>query len=417
MAHPSSIGSRLSVAYITACAPFGKRETFIIEEMLALVKSGVDLTIVPRNPPKEVFHKEAEPLLPLTINLPLLNWTILTHFLKTPIKRPRVWALSRTILAHSRNLKIALKNLAVLPKAVFLAALLKNKGISHIHSHWGSTTATIGWIIAKLTGIPYSITLHRWDINENNLLEIKVASAAFVRCIAEDGRRDLLALIGERHQDKVKVIHMGVNLQASAPSPQPSAHSQFVIACPGDFIPKKGQRFLIEAIGILKSQGRGNIHCLLIGEGPMERKLRRQVAQLGLENSITFLGFLPHSELLAMLKKGAIAAVVMPSIVTDDGEKEGIPVALMEAMAFGVPVIATNTGGIPELLSRDSGILVPEKSAEALATAILRLITDTAGARRLAAQGRKMVEEEFEIGKIANTLLQWFKTQNHFSYL
>ncbi|MEO0071332.1 MAG: glycosyltransferase [candidate division WOR-3 bacterium] len=409
MATPSSIGGRLSVAYITACAPFGKRETFIIEEMLALLNLGVDLTIVPRNPPPKVFHKEAETLLPLTINLPLLNWEILTYFLKSITKDPLISKLIRINFSHSRNLKIALKNLAVFPKAVFLAALLKKKGINHIHTHWGSTTATIGWIIAKLTHIPYSITLHRWDINENNLLEVKVASSAFVRCIAEDGRRDLLALISEKYQEKVKVIHIGVNLQPTAQSREQEADRRFVIACPGDFIPKKGQKFLIEAIGILKSQGWGNIHCLLIGEGPMEKELRRQVAKLGLENSITFVRFLPHSELMAMLKKGAIDAVIMPSIVTPDGDKEGIPVTLMEAMAFGVPVISTKTGGIMELVSQGSGILVPEKSAEALVGAILRLITDPPESRRLSDEGRKRIAEEFEIGKIANTLLQWFR--------
>lgn len=397
----------MRIAYITAYAPFGKRETFILEEMLALVELGVDLTIVPRNPPNEVFHKEGEPLLPRTIRLPLLNWRILAYFLKALVKKPRVWSLIFIASRYSRNLKIGLKNLAIFPKAVFLAELLKKKRINHIHSHWGSTTATIGWVVSQLTDIPYSITLHRWDINENNLLEVKVASAAFVRCIAEDGRRDLLALIGEGYKDKVQVMHMGVRLPEESQISKPQTQKgKFVLASLGDFIPKKGQKFLIEAISLLVKRGVENILCLLIGDGPLEKKLRHKVDQLGLEKIVVFTGRLPHSELLAMWEKGAIDAVVMPSITAPDGDKEGIPVALMEAMAHRIPVIATDTGGIPELLSPETGILVPEKSPEALATAILRLMNDEGLGNRLSQNGFKRIEAKFELGKIVQSLLQ-----------
>ncbi len=404
----------MKLAYITAHTPFGKKETFILQEMLALLELGVDLLIVPRNPPREVFHIEGEKLLNRTIGLPLLNWQIFAHFLKNIFLRHYLWLIITTIFHHSRSLKIALKNLTVLPKAVFIADLLGKMGVAHIHAHWGSTTATLGWIVSRLTKIPWSMTLHRLDITENNLLKLKVQCASFVRCISEDGRKDLLQIIGREYEDKVKVVHMGVRVKEAEEKVKERktiSPSAFLIACPGDFVPKKGQRFLITACNLLVKSGVNNIRCLLIGDGPMEIELRQQVAQMGLSEIVTFTGRLPHSELLEIYEKGEVALVVLPSVVTSKGDKEGIPVSLMEAMAYKIPVISTNTGGIYELLSDGAGLMVAEKSPEQLAEAILRVMSDERVRKALSEKGFMRVKEEFEIGKIAKSLLQLIKTK------
>lgn len=399
----------MKIAYVTAHAPFGRGETFVLEEMLTVVELGVELVVVPRNPPKEVFHDLARKLLGRAIWLPLFNWRIFLSFLKAVALNPRLWWILSSILRHSRTLKILVKNLAVAPKAVFIAGLLRQARTEHIHAHWGSTTATVAWIASELTGIPWSVTFHRWDIAENNLLKLKVERAAFVRCISEDGRREVLRIVGESYRDKVKVLHMGVRLPETSLPQFCSSRPDFVFACPANFVPKKGHRFLIEACALLLEIGIRDFRCLFIGDGPLEAEIRQQIAQLGLEEVVNLVGRLPHGELLRMYERGKVDAVVLPSIVTHDGEREGIPVALMEAMAYGIPVVSTNTGGIPELLSDGAGIMVEEKNSRQLADALEKLMSDDRLARDIGERGYQKVYAKFSLYKNVERLLQMIR--------
>jgi len=395
----------MKVAYITAHTPYGHGETFVLEEMLMMAELGVDLIIVPRNPPKEVFHQDAQKLLGRTVWLPLLNWQILWEFLKAILLRPRLWRILWAVVRNSRSLKILVKNLAVLPKAVFIAKIFQQEGVEHIHAHWGSTTATMAWAISEITRIPWSFTLHRWDIAENNMLTLKIERSVFARCISEDGRNELLRMIGKDHSGKVKVLHLGVHIPEILPDMPQETHQEFVIACPANFVPKKGHRFLIEACALLLEAGVENIRCLLIGDGPLVAEIRDQVRQLRLEKVVHFMGRLPHRDLLAMYRRGEVDAVVLPSIVTPDGEKEGIPVALMEAMAYGIPVISTQTGGIPELLGEGAGIIVPPASSRALAEAIQQLMGIEKLRKEYAQKGYMKVKTEFNIKVNAQKLI------------
>lgn len=369
-------GDQMKIAYITAHTPYGKGETFVLEEMLAVLEVGADLLIIPRNPPKEVFHAKAKELLDRTLWLPLLNWQILSCFLLALVTRPQLWRLIWIILSESRNAKIALKNLAILPKATYVANILKREGVEHIHAHWGSTTATMAWAISELTGIPYSVTLHRWDIAENNMLRTKAESAAFLRFISEDGRDEALRLVSAKYQEKFKVIHMGVRIPSRRHDTNRQVARPFTIACPANLVAVKGHRYLIEACRLLVEKGISNLRCLIIGDGPLEAQIRQQITEAGLEKFIKLLGRVPHEVLMGMYERGEIDAVVLPSIITEDGEKEGIPVALTEAMAYGIPVVSTTIGGIPELLDGGAGLLVPPASSETLAEAIMQLIND-----------------------------------------
>lgn len=396
----------MKVVYITAHTPYGRGETFVLEEMLAMVELGVDLVIIPRNPPKEIFHKKVQRLLDNTLWLPLLNTEIVLTFLKEFFLRPRIWQVVWSMLRHSRSPKILIKNLAVLPKSVFVAKRLVREKVEHIHAHWGSTTSTMAWIVSELTGIPWSMTLHRWDIAENNMLRLKVERAAFVRCISQDGHREVLQIVGDGYSDKVKVLYMGVRMPDSSFLQPLSQRSHFVVACPANLVPKKGHKFLIEACKLLREKGIHNFHCLIIGDGPLEAEIRQQIVELGLEAFVKLVGRLPHEELLEMYRKGEVDTVVLPSIVTEDGEKEGIPVALMEAMAYGIPVISTETGGISELIGDDAGIVVKEKDAQQLADALERLIRDSKLRMEIGEKGYQKVCEEFNLKKNTEALLK-----------
>lgn len=396
----------MKLAYITAHSPFGRGETFVLEEMVAMRELGAKLVTIPRNPPKEAFHEDAQKLMDRTIWLPLFNEKIVSCFLISAALEPRVWKILSEIFRHSRTLKILAKNLVVVPKAVYIAELLRQNGIEHIHVHWGSTTSTMAWIASELTNIPWSMTLHRWDIAENNLLKLKVDRATFARCISEDGRSEMLRIIGEGFQEKLKLHHMGVWLPEQPSLQHFSMRNDFVIACPANFVPVKGHRFLIDACGLLVRRGFINIRCLIIGDGILNAEIQRQIRQLGLEKVILLLGRMQHGKLLRMYAESEVDAVVLPSVVMDDGGREGIPVALMEAMAYGIPVISTITGGIPELLKGGAGLLVPPGSPEDLAEAIAKLINDEDLGSNLARKGRERISEEFDLRKNTAILLE-----------
>lgn len=400
----------MKIAYITAHAPFGQGEAFIIEEMLALLEAGADLIIIPRNPPKEVFHGEAYRLLANTIWLPLLDLRMLTTFVKALLLQPCIWRVIGQILRYSRSFKMMAKNLAVLPKATFVARLLERERAEHIHAHWGSTTSTMAWVISELTGIPWSMTLHRWDIAENNLLKLKIAKAVFTRCISEDGRMETLKIVGEEFDARVKVLHIGVKVPSRKFFGAQKTHPEFIIACPANLVPKKGHRFLVQACALLIKAGIRNFRCLIIGDGPLQKEIKTQIAQHGLSEIVHMVGRLPHEAIIQMYEKGEVDAVVLPSIITEDGEREGIPVTLMEAMAYSIPVISTGTGGIPELICEDAGILVQHSSAESLAQAIRKLLEDESLRAKLASKGRERIEREFNLDVNVRVLLDYMNS-------
>lgn len=394
----------MTIAYITAHTPFGRGETFILEELLALAELGADLVIVPRNPPKEIFHAEASRLLSVTARVPLLDRRIVLNFLGILFREPLLGRLLREIAKHSRSLLVLIKNLIVVPKSVFVAGLLKEKRVKHIHAHWGSTTSTMAWIISELLGVPWSLTVHRWDISENNMLELKIDRSTFTRCISEGGRRAVLDIVGNKMQNKIHVLHTGVKCILEPPIGHHYSSPVFTIACPANLVPKKGHQFLVEACRLLCERGNDRFRCLIIGQGPLLSKIGQQVNHAGLRDHVVFTGQLPHNVLIDLYRRGEVNAVVLPSITTFKGEKEGIPVALMEAMSFGIPVVSTDTGEISELLSDGAGTLVAEKDALQIAVVLERLIEDKNLVEMLSKKGYQRVITEFNLAGIVQKL-------------
>ncbi|HPU44344.1 MAG TPA: glycosyltransferase family 4 protein [Dictyoglomaceae bacterium] len=376
--------------------------------MLALKEQGVDLLIAPRNPTKEIFHKDGYLLKESTIWLPLINIKMFLIFFLYLILKPRLWIVIWKIFRNSRNFRMLIKNLVVLPKSIYLLKFLKGKDIQHIHAHWGSTTATMAYIISQLTGISWSFTLHRWDIRENNMLKEKVNTAKFVRCISKHGRDELFSIIGNRFKEKIRVIHMGVKV--------PKEIKEYLIdgdfltiVTPANLVETKGHKYLIEACSILIKKGIKNLRVIFYGEGPLRRELEDLIKEKNLENYIEMPGVIPYENLLEIYRNRKVNIVILPSVITEDYEFEGIPVALMEAMAYGIPIISTNTGGIPELIGDGSGIMVEEKNAEAIVDALERLIKDKDYRYEIGRKGRLKVEKEFDIEKNVKALIELIK--------
>jgi glycosyltransferase involved in cell wall biosynthesis len=399
----------MKIAYITAQVPYGRGETFIIGEMLAIKEAKVDLLIIPRSPTKKVFHKEAKNLLPNTIWLPLINLKIVYIFLISLFAKPRLWKILLSVVRNSRTLKILVKNLIVIPKGVFIANLLWEKRVNHIHAHWGSTTATMAWIVSKLTGIPWSFTLHRWDIKESNMLRKKIKSAKFSRCISENGKNELLEIIGTDFKNKIKVIHMGVKITINVDKVNNDEKKYFRIITPANLLAVKGHKYLIEACSILVKEGMKNFECIFYGKGLMRSELKELIKKKLLNNYIKMLEMIPHEKLMGIYKSKKVDIVILPSVKTKNGEHEGIPVALMEAMAYSIPVISTNTGGIPELLSDKAGVIVEERNSQQLAVAIKKFIKNKNFREKIGRQGYERVCKEFNTQKNTKKLVDIFK--------
>ncbi len=408
-----TISQNHKIDYITVKAPFGKKETFVIAEMLALKELGVDLLIIPRDRTNKLFHKRAQSLLNNTLIIPWFNFQIAKEFLKYLVKTPiSFFKIINHITLKTRSIRIAIKNLTILPKSLFLSKIFRDESIVHIHAHWGSTTSTMAYVISKITKIPWSFTLYRWDIDEDNMVKEKVKSALFARTIDERGREEIISKIKDITLiKKISVIHMGVDIPEINESPD-NGPQIFTFLCPANLVLKKGHKYLFKACKILSDNGL-KYKCLIAGSGPLEDELKNMIRYLKLNNYISFLGHLPNERLLGLYNSGRVNAVVLASIVTEDGEKEGIPVALMEAMSYGIPVISTNTGGISELISNGNGILVDEKDPESIATAIVKLMKDKTYYNLIRERGRKKIEREFNLSIISKKLLRLFLECNH----
>lgn len=395
----------MKLLYITAQTPWGRGETFILEEMLEVKKQGIDLLVIPRNPTKEIFNKEADGLLENSIWLPLFDFKIIKFFLRQLFTRVDIWKILGSLIIYSNSPRTLIKNLAVFPKAVFVSGVIKEKKIEHMHAHWGSTTSTMAFIISRISGISWSLTLHRWDIKENNMLEQKIKSAKFARCISDHGKKELLGIVGKSLNGKIKVIYMGASVPALNEELKENK-DLFVIALPANLVEKKGHKYLIEAGEILVKKGIINFKCVFYGDGPLKERLKGVIAEKNLGDYMKICGIMPHGRLLELYQYRKIDLVVLPSIVTKEGELEGIPVALMEAMAYGIPVISTATGGIPELLSNGAGIIIEEKSVEQLSAAILEIMNSIDLRKELSVNGHKKSFELFNIKNNVKSLIR-----------
>lgn len=394
------------VIYVTARLPYGVGEPFIVTEIAALERRGCDVAVVPVLPKGAIVHGDALDLVSKASSVSLVSGGVLRAAVAETARAPAAVARAVLSLRASRSPRILLKNLAVVPKSLWLARQARRLDVDHLHAHWAGTSATVAMLAGELAGIPWSLTAHRWDIPEDNLLRLKASRACFVRAISEHGADELRGLVGDAAWSPW-VLHMGVPLPPAPESHVAPAPPLRVLAA-AKLVEKKGHVHLIDAVRRLKERG-VPVRVDLAGDGPLGPSLRSRVAALDLGDEIVFLGSVPHDELVRGMTDGRWHAAVLPSVVTPSGELEGIPVSLIEALACGLPAVGTEAGGTPELLGGGAGILVPPADPEAIAEALARLAEDPALRAKLAEEGRKRVEQEFSADRVAAALHERFR--------
>ncbi len=395
----------MRIVYVTQRLPFGKGEAFVVPEIEALLARGHELLIVPRLSAEPVVHDDVSAILTRTRVLPRALG-IAGALVRALVHRPRrtlgaFWRLRRT-----RPRRRAFSNTIATAQGIWVASLARAWGADHIHAHWAHLTATMAMGASAVGDIPWSFTAHRYDVVLNNLLADKLHSARFGRFIAREMLDRARSLVGPDAIARATMLHMGVPLPP-APSGEPPARSAPVVLCPGRLVPVKGQRYLLDAAASLKGRG-VSFQILLAGDGPDDEAIARRIAELGLGERVRRLGMVPHVELLRLYRERAVDCVALPSLDLGEGVHEGISVALIEAMAHGVPVISTPTGGLTELLEGGAGMMVPPADAGALADALERLLTSPRLREELGQAGRRRIEEEFDVTRVADELARRF---------
>lgn len=375
-------------------------ETFILREMIELQRLGWDIRIYPLILQRQnVQHGDVDRLWKQTTYIPFFSFEVLVANLKMFFTSPGKYcvALVKSLGGNLSSPKFFLRTLALFPKAAALSQQLQKDGVTHLHVHYATHPAMVAWIIHQLTGISYSVTAHAHDIYVNHaMLAAKLHDAAFVVTISEFNRRYLENLLGKWISPKIHIIRCGIRPENySLIETESEDKKRFRIISIGSLQPYKGHKYLVDACEILRGRGIP-VHCVIVGGGELKSDLYRQITSYCLEDSVKLLG--PQPQELVSNYLAEADCFVQPSIITPSGKMEGLPVALMEALACNLPVVATNISGIPELVrSGETGLLVEPEDSLALADALENIYRDPAKARRMATHGRDLVLDEFNL--------------------
>lgn len=280
-----------------------------------------------------------------------------------------------------------------LAEAFLLGEWMEQRDLDHMHAHFGGPTALVALFIADAYKKTFSFTIHGPDEYMDLVdyrLRHKAQAAKFVVTISEFGRANLLGLLGMEARNHIHAIHLGVSPRNFAPVAHKQAASAPVhLVCVGRLVREKAQDVLLEALARLVRRG-VDARLTLVGDGARAEKFRRLATHLGLDQPVTFTGALSQPKTMEVLRSADI--FVLPSFA------EGIPVALMEAMAMEIPCVSTSVTGIPELITSGvDGVLVPPGDVDALASALEELIGDPAARERLGQAGRRKVAREFNL--------------------
>ncbi len=400
--------SSVTIAYLMSRFP-KLTETFVLYEMLELRRLNFRVLVLPlRLEQERAAHPETQEVDEDIFPAPLFSWGTLAINLKWLVLHPLRYlgTLLRAMAGTTGNLKFFAGALFYFPKAVVFADTAKRLGVSHIHAHFVSHPAMAAWVINRLVGISYSFTAHGTDLHVcQHMLREKARHAAFAVTVSDYNRRFVAEHCGEQTAQKFEVLRCGTDLSAFAPRTEPkSGNDPLQILCIASFREVKGHRILIDACALLRERG-VEFHCRLIGYGPEESAIVRQIQTLGLAEQVLVEGAKTRPEVVAALNEADL--LVLSSIQTRSGSREGIPVALMEGMACGLPVVASRLSGIPELVEEGvSGLLFTPGSADEAADAIERLANDPALRTQMGRAARERVETSYDLVKNAHALAE-----------
>lgn len=382
----------MKIAYLVSRYP-AVSHTFILHEIEALRAIGVDIATfsVRKAQPQDILGPEAQREARQTRHLvPAAIFSYLRAAIWACATRPFLFlsTLWYAIGRYDISVRERLMWFFYFSEAVQLAHWLVRERFNHLHCHLGNNGSNTALLAARLARLPFSLTLHGMDMEQPERFRLadKAAAADFIVCISEYGRGYVMRKTAPEHWSRIHVIHCGLEFARFPPLP-PDYTGANRLLCVARLSPEKGHRVLLAALAQLQDENL-DFTCTLVGDGPLRAALEHEVRNRGLAPRVSFLGALPSDETRAQYAAHDIC--VLASFI------EGIPMVLMEALAHARPVVATQVGGIVELVHPpDNGILVPPGNAAELARALRHLLAHPDEARRMGRSGFDYVRAHF----------------------
>jgi glycosyltransferase involved in cell wall biosynthesis len=392
-------------------------ETFVVNEILAHEAAGLEIEIFALRPPAETHFQNiiSQVRAPVHyIRKPIQGRVSESLNSLAPTAASYFWAelqeASKVIPGFWAKLAVAQgEQASSVYQAAWLAREVRLKGITHLHAHFGTVATSVARLASHFAGIPYTFTAHAKDIFHESVeaedMRRKLSDAANVITVSDYNLEYLQQTYGDAAA-RVQRIYNGLDLgQLAYKSP---LHRPPQIISVGRLIEKKGVPILIDACAILANRG-CQFNCQIIGSGSLEAELRQQIQQLGVQSIVEIIGPRPQNEVFEQVQKAAVFAA--PYVIGKDGNRDGLPTVLLEAMALGTPCVSTDVTGIPEVVrDEETGLMVPQHDPKALADALERLLTEPTLRVRLATQARQLIESEFDIHKNTASVRTLFHT-------
>lgn len=377
-------------------------ETFIVNEILAHEAAGQPIEIfalrdVQETHFQDILGRVRAPVtrVPDRFSGPDALWSLITA---TGARLPNGWrAMSQMRGMDGRDVA----------QGCCIALACAERDIGHLHAHFGTVSTSVARLAAALAGISYSFTAHAKDIyydyEEPQHLDLKIRDASCVVTVSDYN----VAYIRDRfgaQAGKVRRIYNGLDLDRFGYAP-PRDGARDILAV-GRLVEKKGFHILIEAIRLLRADGR-DVSCRIVGHGEEHENLALQIEGADLSDTVRLVGPLSQADVMREMRSAALMAC--PCVVGADGNRDGLPTVLLEAMALGLPCVSTDVTGIPELVrDRKTGLIAAEGDPEALAASMAELLDDADLRHRLSREGRALIEQEFDVARNAAALREVF---------
>jgi colanic acid/amylovoran biosynthesis glycosyltransferase len=400
------------------------RQTFIRREVRALKKSGVAITVIAHGSDDAVLLGEDAKSFQEITQYPFpMNQTLLSKYHRMLFRKNPLAYLNLLVFIMSRRYgphKSLRQDADVFTAAVYLAGLLKEADINHVHSPWADYCAFIALLASKLLGVPFSVQVRAHDLHRTSypyrfaLREI-FENAEFIITNSRYNRPYISSFLTRRRTPRIYTIYNGVNLSELDPGEREWKSGDVTqILCVAALIEPKGLVYLLEACALLRERG-SPVTCEIIG-GPEEPlytnyliTLKKTHRRLGLQDCVVFRGPQPFARVLEAYRTADV--FILPCVEAQDGHRDITPNALIEAMAMKLPVVSTTITAIPEIVQDGvSGLLVRPRDAHALADAIQKLIGDPLLRRELGESARMRIEERFDSNKNIHQYVELFSS-------
>ena len=393
---------RLKVAYFLSIFP-KLSESFILNEIVELIKVHDVQIFSWLHSSETVTHDEIK-------EYQLLNRTHYFAVKRICEKNPfRFLKYFIKAVMHSLTVKrISTKELKRDLKLAYFATIMEKEKVELIHAHF-TDMGHIARRLGKMLGLPYTLTAHAFDIYmdpDPEELRTVMDEAGLVITISEYNTDYLKGEIGVKN--RIEVIRCGIDIDKFKPEKKIKADGIIQLLTVARLVEKKGIAYLIKAIPrVIKEVP--NCELTIIGSGPRYDDLQHLMHDLELEGYVQFKGDVSDSALMQYYNGADM--FILPCIVAETGDRDGIPVGMMEAMTMELPVISTTVSGIPELVEAGaSGILLPPRDEKAIADAIIALCKDSESRVAMGKEGRKKIERGFNVRTEVGKLIGVFET-------